>query len=92
MDPAGLVPHVLNALQAARMIPTHQQLVMSPQPAEVRDAMRCKEAAYLSACVLDSLQGSLDVGEWLQGSLLPEMSLVRHMELTWCLIPMLRAC
>lgn len=75
-DPARLVPHVLSALQAARLTPTHQQLVMSPQPPDVRDAMRRKEAAYLSACVLDTVQGSLDVGEWLQGSLLPELSLV----------------
>lgn len=77
-DPTGLVPQVLSALQAARSTPTHQQLLMNPQPPEVRDAMRCKEAAYLSACVLDSVQGSLDVGEWLQGSLLPEMNLVRR--------------
>lgn len=85
-DPAGLVPHVLSALQAARMTPTHQQLVMNPQPPEVKDAMRRKEAAYLSACVLDPLKGSLDVGEWLQGSLLPELSLVLPLSFLCCVV------
>lgn len=83
-DPAGLVPYVLSALQAARQTPSQQQLAMTPQTTEVRDAMRRKEAAYLAVCVLDCLKGSLDVGEWLQGSLLPEMSLVLFLRTTHC--------
>lgn len=71
-------PQLASALQHARAAATPPQLAQEPQPREVADAVRQKEAVYCAMCMLNHMLASfVSFEEWLQASLLPEMSVVR---------------
>lgn len=71
-------PQLAAALQHARAAAPPQQLAQEPQPPEVAEAARHKEAVYCAACMLSHmLTKFVHYEEWLQASLLPELSVVR---------------
>lgn len=77
-DAPQLAPLLANAVQMARQMAPAAALAIPALDQATLEAVRHKEAIYCAACTLAyELYDHIDFVEWLQGSLLPELAVVR---------------